>query len=944
MEKTIEVKGHTANVGGKTIWIPASHRHIEIDVDEEFGKTVANLVKQHVPIPEAKPAHDPVADLDADFDKFVTEMKAKGQLAEPPAAPKPPKEVKQVISWPQPKDVDQVFVLHNTDPGHDKVYKISVVKVPDGKWAVIGQWGKVGAHMAQMVKGQSFPTYAAAETEALALAAEKKKKGYHAANPALAMNAKAIPIEQYQHVVEGPPGPGPYVGPAPVIHPKIGDGVKFQDLKPGMQFKDSSNNLYTVNYLEDDLVHYTAQAPGKEATESATNKDTWNLPSLQLGVTYTGMGTPHPGPKEGDTKVENGVTYVLNANHRWELASEQGTQAGLFASQAAKPADKFPFKQVGPQGGAQPGGQFVDEFGQKWYIKFPQSEDHCKNEVLALKFYRLILGKDAVPQVKMVKAKGLGAMAKDGQLGIASKWVEGISKDPEFLAKGAPGVFGGFGADAWLANWDVAGSNQSQYLNLLKTKEGGSIRVDAGGALIHTGLGALKSPTQFGDVVTEIDRLRDPAVNKETAHIFKAMTQEQMIRSVVRVLEVPDDIIQKTVEKWGPGTEAEKKALAAKLIARKKYLAKRFPEADLIANPPAPDKHHLQVDPSKLPPMLDYFKIGKQGATGTWVSQSEAVNKANNAAAQSIYDLALKGDYLAFSDLKAPVVDKNTGEVQKMVPIAEHPSAAFLVPFYNQIKEHLEVLAYPAAAKAKAWVVEDDVEDIQGLSDAFPAHQFVVTVADVPANERLGFWIQLGKVDQPERFMPTQVKDVTSAQKATAKTDYTKFSSTLKSWLSDVQGSGSYNIGDKKSHVAAHKQTAEEAYKKASEFAEGSHLRRWLVMPEAMIQQFVQADPGLVFENPRSQCCSTNPNWESSGSGFGGGPHGVFLDLVYAKGAKGMATFASGSFSSEQEITSLPGQRYMLMSKGKASNGKMRLTLLVLPPDPTYVDAFKKVA
>jgi hypothetical protein len=29
----------------------------------------------------------------------------------------------------------------------------------------------------------------------------------------------------------------------------------------------------------------------------------------------------------------------------------------------------------------------------------------------------------------------------------------------------------------------------------------------------------------------------------------------------------------------------------------------------------------------------------------------------------------------------------------------------------------------------------------------------------------------------------------------------------------------------------------------------------------------------------------------------------------------------------------------MLIDKGKASNGKPKYTLLVLPPDPTYVDA-----
>ena len=1192
--------------------IPA---HLLAGVDQDFQDALATI-QQHTPAPAKNPAYMNAANDAADASyaavragaaaKTYTEFKeaemahaeaafkhSKAGMSAPPdmqdfhagkvqehldsadahksyAESNPPPEPKAAAPaagpWqPTPSDVHNVLVYHNAQDGHNKVYKVSTVQFPDGKWGVVAQWGKQGGALAQQVKANGLESQGQALSFATGMIAQKVKKGYSSADPDVALAAKkkpigpiegitgtAVPTAQPEVPQEGdvkgaltfhhgrwhatkevaapPAAPGPKVGdtatpqnlqigmvlssesgathweitylkgnmagfkvvmnqfepnPSPKVHDTAMEVVKNNVFKiislPGgaakptaapvvikdphehtgatglMSFKKEGQKVnygnVTATYAKDGLkpsirlnlpystaipgglgakwmpiakvwqitlpgtpgaggkqkamlVHnwlestYGTTAGGTEAKQGLQNGLAPGGPSpfnkLQVGMKLVGAHTgnayvvetltatsvvikqattgkltsstkggwgenvylqpgtgtltvvpgPKPtvpaGPNVGDTKVENGQTYRFNSNHRWELV-----EAPKPASKPVKVPSNFPYKQVGPQGGAQPGGQFVDEFGQKWYIKFPQSEEHVNNEILALKFYRMILGKDAVPQVRMVKAAGLGAMAKDGQLGIASKWVDGISKDPDHLAKGAPGVFEGFATDAWLGNWDVAGSNQSQYLNLLKTKEGGSIRVDAGGALLHTGLGALKGDA-FGNVVTELEKLRDPAVNKETAHIFKGMTQAQMIDSVVKVLEVPDDIIIKTVEKHGPGSAADKKALAAKLIARKAYLAKRFPEADKIANPPAPDKRHLKVDPSKLPSMLDYFTMGSQGPTGKWVSATESVNTANNAAAQSIYDAAMKGDYLALKDLKAPKINKTTGAVDGMVPIADHPSAKFLVPFYNSIMDHMEVLAYPASAKAKAWVVDDDVEDIDGLSNAFPAHEFGITVADVPANERLGFWIELGKVDNPERFVPKDTHNVTSAQKAKVKSDYQHLSSAVKNYLSAVQGGPGGNIGGTKSKAGAHLYpVVKEAYEKATEFSEGTIVRRWMGMPPDMLKQMHAADPGLVFENPRSTCCGMAEHWESQqGKSYAqtyGTGDPVYLEMIYAKGAKANPTAGSGGFAEEQEVTSLPGQRYMLISKGKSKLGDPKFVLLVLPPDSTYVDALKKV-
>ncbi|CAL1240626.1 protein of unknown function [Candidatus Methylocalor cossyra] len=56
-----------------------------------------------------------------------------------------------------------------------------------------------------------------------------------------------------------------------------------------------------------------------------------------------------------------------------------------------------------------------------------------------------------------------------------------------------------------------------------------------------------------------------------------------------------------------------------------------------------------------------------------------------------------------------------------------------------------------------------------------------------------------------------------------------------------------------------------------------------------------------------------------------------------------MDTFASGNFKGEQEITTLMGQRFMLLKAEKTKNiggtGKngLEIHVLLLPPDPNYV-------
>lgn len=798
--------------------------------------------------------------------------------------------------------------------------------------------------------------------------------------------------------------------------PKVGEHVPFDQLKVGMKLKSKFGADAVVTTFNGAEVGIDKTGASGNVLALVFNEGDWNKVGYTLAEDQPEGGATKAGPKVGDTKTENGRTYVFNANHRWELVEQgeakpwttQGNLDGLemgasqtlngivmkkspksgnmlvykkdaddkplpkkvkdalkelhpagyktnkaffvvdkdkFAELAAiidgkaeskpkvkKPkmapihpitvGDSFPYTQIGPQAGSNEGGLYQDAFGKKWYIKFPASEDHAKNELLAAKLYKLC-GID-VPHLKLVK--------KDGKIGIASGFQEGLKNDGSALKAGADGAKGGFGVDAWLANWDSVGLSYDN----MPVKDGKAFRVDVGGSLLYRAQGGPKGEA-FGNVVTEIDSLRNPATNPQTASVFGSMSDEELNRAVAKVLEVPDDAIHAAVMKFGPGDDAAKKALIKKLQARKAYLAKRFPEADALANPPAPDPTHLRVDPAKIGDVPNFHDWK---GSGKGLSSNEAINTANKQACQEIHDYALKGNLVDLKAMKMPVIDKTTGAAV-MKPAYEHPSQ-WVREYYDTIVGDLEVIANPAASKEKAWDLED-AEDIRELSDAFPAHLYGVSVAKIPANERLGFWISLGNVSGPETFKPKAVSDVSSSLKSLVKKSYAGLTDKVKSWLGSVQSAGNnnqpYRDGSETDYQGRNtRDVLEGAYSGALEFPEGTTIRKWITLPADMEKQIAASPEGHVFQNPGSMCCSMSDKWEGGlGSGFGN----HLLTIRYAKGAKALPTAGSGAFGQEQEITTLPGQRFMLLGQSKLKDGSLHLELLMLPPDETYVANIK---
>jgi hypothetical protein len=123
--------------------------------------------------------------------------------------------------------------------------------------------------------------------------------------------------------------------------------------------------------------------------------------------------------------------------------------------------------------------------------------------------------------------------------------------------------------------------------------------------------------------------------------------------------------------------------------------------------------------------------------------------------------------------------------------MAEHPSA-HVKSFYDSVVTYLDVIANPPEPlKAFSGKAADSIAQ---LSNAFKPFKYGHSVASVPPNQRLGFWIALGTVANPAHFQPVAVfKQITSAAKALAYDKWNKLPTMVRKFLSAVQGSGSAN-------------------------------------------------------------------------------------------------------------------------------------------------------
>lgn len=593
------------------------------------------------------------------------------------------------------------------------------------------------------------------------------------------------------------------------------------------------------------------------------------------------------------------------------------------------------WEQTGPQGGSNPGGQFTDKSGKQWYCKFPGDPEVSKNEFLATKFYQM-LGV-SVPDMMLVQ--------KDGKLGVATKWVDGLTKgSAKELAK-AQGAHEAFAIDAWLANWDVIGLAND---NLLLDKDGKALRADAGGALIFRAQGGAKGDA-FGDEVSELDTLTDPTKNAQAAAVFGDISSEKMAWGLGQLNKIKPSQIEELVDAIGPGTAEEKKALAKKLIARRANILQKFNIRDQWDKKP-PDITKLPVDPKDLPDAIDFNNFEGKGKP---LSSVPDINDANTAASQALINFAAQGNLEALKTYQFDEYDKNTKSYTgKKIPIENHPSKHIQEQWAGLVQT-LQSIAYPPADTLDMPPLGsgETPEEIAKEVGSFAPDK---NISNISPEHVLGYFMKLGQVSQDvvESLKNAVDWKWTSPGKSPGyfqmlKGVYSKARQSVKEYISGVQSSGYVNHiwsqGKKEWQGHTINQLTADIYADAVEVDEGTQMWRWMdddTAGKMMTKQFLSSHPGDILQNTDSMCTSFHEHWNESTHFVKDSSKALLMRIRCVKGVKMSPTYATGSLAGEGEFTTLPGQRFIVI--GIQKGGKLHpdgvfLDVIALPPDDGFV-------
>lgn len=333
--------------------------------------------------------------------------------------------------------------------------------------------------------------------------------------------------------------------------PKLTNAVIYGKYADGEVIATSGDGFFKVTFKNGKIHVQTKGADGNWGTGVAWSKGE-AYKKLQGADNGSGWAL-------GDTPVID--TPMASVNVPAPVPAVPDFTAQVLAG------DFSQLKQVGPQGGSNPGGIFEAPDGSRWYVKTQKSEKHAKNEEAAAALYREA-GID-VPQVIV----GSGIPMFQGKTQTATRIVPGAKTDlsshlgdEAYLAK----LRRGFAVDAWLADWDVIGLN---FDNVVTDENGNPIRIDVGGSMLFRAQGTPKGD-KFGDTVPEWDTLRSPSQGPQAAKVFGDMTPEQLAESVKLVEDMTPEKIHAIIHD---------KKLADKLIARREDLLKRAAKESVLS-------------------------------------------------------------------------------------------------------------------------------------------------------------------------------------------------------------------------------------------------------------------------------------------------------------------------------------------------------------------------
>jgi hypothetical protein len=225
--------------------------------------------------------------------------------------------------------------------------------------------------------------------------------------------------------------------------------------------------------------------------------------------------------------------------------------------------------------GGSTGARLVEDAnGNRYVLKKGSSAAHLREEVYADELYYSMMVKTPRPKlyetvdgpIKLTRyqddAQELGKLLKSGDKDAAAEALKTVNKN--------------FASDALLGNWDVAGENLD---NILISKRGDVLRIDNGGALRFRAMGGAKGDA-FGDVVGELESLRDFSKNPQSAKIFQGLDDHAVAEQIDKLVKDREYILS-----FAPNDLRE---LLAKRLQYMEEWAKRVRATKARVNPTNP--------------------------------------------------------------------------------------------------------------------------------------------------------------------------------------------------------------------------------------------------------------------------------------------------------------------------------------------------------------------
>lgn len=284
--------------------------------------------------------------------------------------------------------------------------------------------------------------------------------------------------------------------------------------------------------------HYTPNGWGCQCyVESLSERDLKRLgksgpdtaPDMKMRTVTVGEKGPSPRTVEVPWGIDPGWAYAPGQSV--VRNTRPGGAPDPWAIGELSRADAIA-KQLGGQGGSNPGGLFQGADGTLRYVKFYEDAGQAYGEAVANRAYRE-LGLDAPISTLVRDGDAIVGIANEiidhaGIIGAklgprGQNWQPGVKSKPPPKGR-AKEVLKGYSADAWLLNWDVLGRDMD---NIVKTRDAWNsvARIDQGGALLMRGLQGRKRSSAF-DAITEWDGFASPQRNPSYAAVLRAAGYE----------------------------------------------------------------------------------------------------------------------------------------------------------------------------------------------------------------------------------------------------------------------------------------------------------------------------------------------------------------------------------------------------------------------------------